>query len=173
MGNELHKYSRSLTRMALGPALAIWLGGNPGWFPDCPGYTQATNSRMVTKRNDQRNVLGTELKSCSFDPLTGFTRSGSCEGHEADFGCHAVCAQVTEQFLEFSRLAGNDLSTPRPEYEFPGLKPGDRWCVCAARWEEARLAGKAPPVILESTHAAALEHVQLAELRRHALDVSG
>jgi hypothetical protein len=80
---------------------------------------------------------------------------------------------VTAEFLQFSRMAGNDLSTPRPEYEFPGLKPGDRWCVCAARWEEARLAGKAPPVVLEATHEAALEHVKLEDLRRHAADVSG
>jgi uncharacterized protein (DUF2237 family) len=127
---------------------------------------------MVSKRSGQKNVLGTALKMCSVDPLTGFTRSGSCEGHEADFGCHAVCSQVTAEFLQFSRMAGNDLSTPRPEYEFPGLKPGDRWCVCAARWEEARLAGKAPPVVLEATHEAALEHVKL-DLRRHAADVSG
>ena len=113
------------------------------------------------------------MKMCSVDPLRGFTRSGSCEGHEADFGCHAVCAQVTEEFLKFSLMAGNDLSTPRPEYEFPGLKPGDRWCVCAARWEEARRAGKAPPVVLESTHESALEHVKLEHLRKYALDVAG
>ena len=128
---------------------------------------------MVSKRSGQKNVLGTALKICSLDPLTGFTRSGSCEGHEADFGCHAVCSQVTAEFLQFSQLVGNDLSTPRPEYEFPGMKPGDRWCVCAARWEEARLAGKAPPVVLEATHEAALEHVKLEDLRRHAADVSG
>jgi uncharacterized protein (DUF2237 family) len=128
---------------------------------------------MTSKRSGQKNVLGTALKMCSVDPLTGFTRSGSCEGHEADFGCHAVCAQVTEEFLKFSLKAGNDLSTPRPEYEFPGLNPGDRWCVCAARWEEARLAGKAPAVVLESTHESALEYVRLEDLRRHALDVSG
>lgn len=128
---------------------------------------------VVAKRSDQRNVLGGSLKMCSLDPITGFTRSGSCEGHEADFGCHAVCAQMTEEFLQFSRAAGNDLSTPKPEYQFPGLKPGDRWCVCAARWEEARLAGKAPLVVLESTHESALEHVKLADLRKHALDVAG
>ena len=128
---------------------------------------------MVSKRGNQKNVLGTALKMCSVDPLTGFTRSGSCEGHEADFGCHAVCAEVTAEFLKFSLMAGNDLSTPRPEYEFPGLKPGDRWCVCAARWEEARRAGKAPPVVLESTHESALEHVKLEDLRKHALDVAG
>ena len=131
------------------------------------------NKGVVAKRSDQRNVLGGPLKMCSIDPVTGFTRSGSCVGHEEDYGCHAVCAQVTVEFLEFSRMAGNDLSTPRPEYDFPGLKPGDRWCVCAARWEEARLAGKAPLVVLESTHESALEHVKLEHLRQHALDVAG
>ena len=148
-------------------------GWAKGLFHGCPSSEPATKFPMVTKRNNQKNVLGTALKMCSVDPLTGFTRSGSCEGHEADFGCHAVCAQVTEAFLKFSLMAGNDLSTPRPEYEFPGLKPGDRWCVCAARWEEARKAGKAPPVVLESTHESALEHVKLEHLRKHALDVAG
>ena len=142
-------------------------------FPDCPGSGPATKFPMVTKRNEQKNVLGTALKMCSVNPLTGFTRSGSCEGHEADYGCHAVCAEVTAEFLKFSQTAGNDLSTPRPEYEFPGLNPGNRWCVCAARWEEARLAGKAPAVVLEATHESALEYVRLEDLRRHALDVSG
>jgi len=124
-------------------------------------------------RGEQRNVLGGELKPCSLDPMTGFTRSGSCEGHEADRGCHAVCAQMTEEFLQFSRQAGNDLSTPRPEYHFPGLKEGDRWCLCASRWEEARLAGKAPLVVLESTHELALGQTKLKDLRKHALDVAG
>ena len=108
-----------------------------GSFPDCPSGGQATNFSMVSKRNEQRNVLGSALKMCSMDPVTGFTRSGSCEGHEADFGCHAVCAQVTEEFLKFSLMAGNDLSTPRPEYEFPGLKPGDRWIY--RDWETKKI----------------------------------
>ena len=152
----------------------MWVGRpGDGSFPDCSDFERATKFLMLTKRSNQKNVLGTALKMCSVDPLTGFTRSGSCEGHEADFGCHAVCAQVTEEFLKFSLMAGNDLSTPRPEYEFPGLRPGDRWCVCAARWEEARRAGKAPPVVLESTHESALEHVKLEHLRKHALDVAG
>ena len=128
---------------------------------------------MEVVRAGQKNVLGGELKICSVDPMTGFTRSGSCEGHEDDHGCHAVCAQMTEEFLRFSQRAGNDLSTPRPEYGFPGLKVGDRWCVCAARWEEARVAGEAALVVLESTHESALEHVKLASLRKHALDVAG
>ena len=124
-------------------------------------------------RGEQKKVLGGGLKPCSLDPMTGFTRSGSCEGHEADRGCHAVCAQMTEEFLQFSRQAGNDLSTPRPEYHFPGLKEGDRWCLCASRWEEARLAGKAPLVVLESTHELALGQTKLKDLRKHALDVAG
>lgn len=124
-------------------------------------------------RVEQKNVLGGDLKPCSLDPVTGFTRSGSCEGHAADRGCHAVCSEMTAKFLEFSREMGNDLSTPRPEYAFPGLKEGNRWCVCAGRWEEARRAGKAPLVVLESTHESALEHVSLANLRKHALDVAG
>jgi len=122
---------------------------------------------------DQKNVLGGELKICSVDPMSGFTRTGSCDGHEADAGCHAICAEMTEEFLLFSRRAGNDLTTPRPEYGFPGLKAGDRWCVCAERWEEARLAGKAALVVLESTHESALEYVKLGDLRKHALDVAG
>jgi len=122
---------------------------------------------------DQKNVLGGELNICSVDPMSGFTRTGSCDGHEADAGCHAICAQMTEEFLLFSQRAGNDLTTPRPEYGFPGLKAGDRWCVCAERWEEARLAGKAALVVLESTHESALQYVKLGDLRKHALDVAG
>ncbi len=122
---------------------------------------------------DQKNVLGWELKICSVDPMSGFTRTGSCDGHEADAGCHAICAEMTEEFLLFSLRAGNDLTTPRREYGFPGLKVGDRWCVCAQRWEEARLAGKAALVVLESTHESALEYVELGDLRKHALDVAG
>jgi hypothetical protein len=115
-----------------------------------------------------RNVLGGRLLPCSVAPLTGFFRDGCCNTGPHDLGLHVVCAQVDAAFLEFSKAKGNDLSTPRPEYGFPGLKPGDRWCLCAARWEEARLAGQAPPVLLESTHEAALAVVTLAHLRDHA-----
>jgi uncharacterized protein len=115
-----------------------------------------------------RNVLGGPLSPCSVDPLTGFFRDGSCYADQRDPGCHAVCAEVTEAFLAFSKQVGNDLSTPRPEYEFPGLQPGDRWCVCAARWKEAYDVGMAPPVILKSTHESALAHVPLAALQEHA-----
>lgn len=101
--------------------------------------------------------------------MTGFFRDGSCKTCEEDRGVHTVCARVTEEFLDFSRANGNDLSTPRPEFGFPGLKPGDRWCLCAGRWKQALDAGMAPPVILESTHEATLEIVDLAELREHAI----
>jgi uncharacterized protein (DUF2237 family) len=117
-----------------------------------------------------RNVLGQPLATCSTDPLTGFTRSGCCETGAGDVGIHVVCAQVTAEFLAFSRSRGNDLSTPVPAFEFPGLKPGDRWCLCAQRWQEALEAGVAPPVVLAATHVSALEFVSLDDLKRHALD---
>ncbi len=115
-----------------------------------------------------RNVLGGRLVTCSVDPLTGFTRSGCCETGPEDTGSHTVCAVVTEAFLAFSRARGNDLSTPRQEYGFAGLKPGDRWCLCAPRWQEALRAGHAPQVILEATHMAALMTCELDDLKRHA-----
>lgn len=118
----------------------------------------------------QRNVLGGELQICSIDPVTGFYRSGSCEVGPEDLGCHAVCAEVTEDFLKFSRMAGNDLSTPVPEYGFPGLEPGDRWCVCAARWKEALDAGAACPVVLEATSEAALKYVSRSILEEYGTD---
>ena len=116
------------------------------------------------------NVLGTELQSCSTDPLTGFYRNGCCETGADDDGVHVVCARVTTEFLEFSARVGNDLSTPRPQFGFAGLRPGDQWCLCAARWAEALEAGVAPPVVLEATHARALEWCSLTDLRAHALD---
>ena len=116
------------------------------------------------------NVLGGELGPCSLDPVTGFFRDGYCRTEGRDPGFHAVCAVMTEEFLAFSMQVGNDLSTPRPEWMFPGLVPGDRWCVVAARWQEALDAGVAPPVVLEATHASALEFVSLGELEAHAYD---
>lgn len=116
-----------------------------------------------------KNVLGGELIPCGTDPVTGFFRDGSCNTCQEDFGSHTVCAQMTESFLAFSKLRGNDLSTPNPQYQFPGLKPGDRWCLCAGRWREAAEAGVAPPVILESTHERALEVIALADLEYHGL----
>ena len=125
---------------------------------------------MIQKATQKaRNVLGTELATCSKKPLTGFLRTGCCETGPDDFGVHTVCVRVTAEFLEFSRERGNDLSTPMPEYEFPGLKPGDRWCLCAARWREAFEAGCAPMVDLAATHAATLEIVRLEDLKKHAL----
>lgn len=116
-----------------------------------------------------RNVLGGELKPCSMRPRTGFFRDGCCNTANDDLGAHTVCAEVTAEFLAFSQEQGNDLSTPRPEYGFPGLKPGDRWCLCAARWVEAYEAGKAPRLVLESTHERTLEFVDLATLKRFAI----
>ena len=119
-----------------------------------------------------KNVLGGPLQPCSMDPLTGFYRDGCCNTSSDDYGSHTVCAQMTDAFLAFSTSRGNDLATPNPQYRFPGLKAGDRWCLCAARWREAAEAGLAPPVILESTHARALEVVALADLEYHALQTA-
>ena len=118
-----------------------------------------------------RNVLGGPLQSCGVRPMTGFLRNGCCDMHGDDPGLHLVCAQMTEEFLRFSVSHGNDLVTPVPEFEFPGLKPGDRWCLCAARWREALRAGRAPPVVLAATHEAALKVVSLEDLKKHALDL--
>lgn len=116
-----------------------------------------------------RNVLGGELATCSTDPLTGFYRNGCCDTGGDDAGVHTVCARVTAEFLDFSREQGNDLSTPRPEFGFAGLAPGDRWCLCASRWAEALREGAAPQVVLEATHARTLEWVDLDDLRAHAV----
>ena len=125
---------------------------------------------MSDPRGAARNVLGGPLLPCSVAPLTGWFRDGCCNTDARDSGLHVVCCEMTEAFLAFSLRAGNDLSTPRPEYGFPGLTPGDRWCVCAARWEEARRAGVAPPVLLEATHEAATQVCRIEDLRAHALD---
>ena len=113
------------------------------------------------------NVIGTALVPCSYDPLTGYFRDGCCKTDETDTGSHLICARVTAEFLAFSSLRGNDLTTPRPEYRFAGLKAGDRWCLCASRWAEALAAGLAPPVVLESTHASALRFVTLEQLENN------
>jgi uncharacterized protein (DUF2237 family) len=117
-----------------------------------------------------RNVLGEELVPCSYDPLTGYFRDGCCHTDMHDLGSHVICAKVTDEFLEFSRSRGNDLSTPRPEYRFAGLKDGDRWCLCALRWKEALAAGVAPEVVLASTHIRALDFVTMEQLTAYAVD---
>lgn len=119
---------------------------------------------------EARNVLGEALEPCSMEPRTGFFRDGCCRTDEHDHGSHTVCAVMTEAFLSFSRARGNDLVTPVPAYRFPGLKPGDRWCLCVSRWREALAAGVAPPVVLRSTHVRALDVVTLTQLVEHALD---
>jgi hypothetical protein len=115
-----------------------------------------------------KNVLGTPLLACSFDPLTGYFRDGCCHTQADDVGSHVICTRVTAEFLAFSKARGNDLSTPRPEWRFAGLKAGDRWCLCALRWKEALAAGAAPPVVLEACHERALQFVSLADLKAHA-----
>lgn len=119
----------------------------------------------------ERNVLGTELEPCGTDPLTGFYRDGSCSTGPDDLGSHTVCAVVTAEFLEHQRSVGNDLGTPRPEYQFPGLRPGDRWCVVAVRWLQAYRDGVAAPVVLACTNERAADVVPLELLREHAVDV--
>jgi uncharacterized protein len=117
-----------------------------------------------------RNVLGGELTPCSFEPLTGYYRTGCCDTRGDDPGMHVVCAVMTDEFLDFSASRGNDLSTPMPQYGFPGLRAGDQWCLCASRWQEAYEAGQAPQVVLAATHLAALEYADLDALRAHAID---
>ena len=125
--------------------------------------------RAVVKWAMAQNVLGQDLQPCNFDPVTGFYRDGCCNTGAEDVGVHTVCTRVTAEFLAFSASVGNDLSTPHPEFGFAGLQPGDQWCLCAARWQEAFEAGMAPPVVLASTHAATLEWVQLGDLVAHAI----
>lgn len=121
--------------------------------------------------DEPRNVLGDTLQLCSGRPLTGFYRDGCCNTGKEDVGLHTVCVEVTADFLAFSKVQGNDLSTPRPEFGFAGLQPGDCWCLCALRWKEAYEAGAAPAVKLASTHAATLEHVPLEVLKKYARDL--
>jgi uncharacterized protein (DUF2237 family) len=117
----------------------------------------------------KKNVFGTALRPCSRDPLTGFFRNGCCETDEEDAGEHTACVLLTEEFLRFSLRAGNDLSTPRPEYDFPGLKPGQQWCVCAGRWIEAAKAGVVAPLVLESTHESLLDYLSLEDLKKFSV----
>ncbi|MEZ5613895.1 MAG: DUF2237 domain-containing protein [Rhodocyclaceae bacterium] len=119
----------------------------------------------------QRNVLGGPLGVCSEAPVTGFFRTGCCDTSPEDIGRHTVCIVATEEFLAFSKARGNDLSTPRPEFDFPGVQPGQRWCLCAARWKEALHAGMAPKVVLNATNEATLDIVALEDLKRYAVDL--
>lgn len=124
------------------------------------------------RRRPSRNVLGETLQPCSVAPITGFFRTGSCDTSPEDIGSHTVCAVMTAEFLAFSREAGNDLSTPHPEFGFPGLKPGDRWCLCAPRWQQALEAGRAPNIVLRATHEGALRYCALDDLKRFAVDLA-
>jgi uncharacterized protein (DUF2237 family) len=124
------------------------------------------------RRRTPRNVLGEPLEACSIKPMTGFYRDGCCNTGREDIGSHTVCVVMTSAFLDFSKSHGNDLSTPVPQFGFPGLKPGDRWCLCAPRWQEAFEASQAPRVVLRATHEGALAHCSLADLKRFAVDLS-
>jgi uncharacterized protein (DUF2237 family) len=124
------------------------------------------------RRRPSRNVFGEPLQSCSEEPVTGFFRNGCCDTSDEDAGSHTVCAVMTDAFLRFSKASGNDLSTPVPEFGFAGLKAGDRWCLCAPRWQEAFEAGQAPRVVLRATHQGALDYCALDDLKRHAVDLS-
>lgn len=124
------------------------------------------------RKRPSRNVLGGVLENCSLKPMTGFFRNGCCDTSAEDVGSHTVCVVMTAEFLAFSKSRGNDLSTPMPEYGFPGLVPGDRWCLCAPRWQEALEADSAPRVVLRATHEGALDYCALADLKRYAIDLS-
>ena len=124
------------------------------------------------RRAASRNVLGGKLETCSISPMTGFFRNGCCDTAPEDVGSHTVCCVATAEFLEFSRKVGNDLSTPYPDFGFPGLKPGDRWCLCAPRWQQALEAGKAPRIVLRATHEGALAYCTLEDLKKYAIDLA-
>ena len=124
------------------------------------------------RKRPSRNVLGGVLENCSLKPMTGFFRNGCCDTGAEDVGSYTVCVVMTAEFLAFSKSCGNDLSTPMPEYGFPGLMPGDRWCLCAPRWQEALEADSAPRVVLRATHEGALDYCALADLKRYAIDLS-
>lgn len=135
--------------------------------------TCAPDAAASVEDDVTRNVEGKPLGVCSTDPMTGFFRDGKCSTGPTDRGIHVVCAEMTEDFLAYTKAQGNDLSTPAPQYRFPGLKPGDRWCLCAARWQEALEAGVAPRVVMGATHSRALDIVKGDDLRRLAVTVSG
>jgi uncharacterized protein len=124
------------------------------------------------RRQTSRNVLGGNLEDCSLSPMTGFFRNGCCDTSREDVGSHTVCCVATAEFLDYSKRVGNDLSTPLPEYGFPGLKPGDRWCLCAPRWQQALEAGRAPRIVLRATHEGALAYCSLEDLKKYAIDLS-
>lgn len=126
---------------------------------------------LQEEHEEQRNVFGESIETCSIRPMTGFYRSGCCHTGVDDVGMHTICIQATAEFLAFSKMRGNDLSTPLPEFGFPGLQPGDRWCLCALRWKEALEAGMAPRVVLRATHENTLEVVSIEDLKRYAIDL--
>jgi uncharacterized protein (DUF2237 family) len=144
----------------------------PGDDPSTAGLSPTEGSPTEAEAQLPRSVMGRAIEPCGHRPTTGFFRDGCCNTDETDAGAHVVCAKMTDEFLRFSAARGNDLRTPAPHAGFPGLSPGDRWCLCAERWKEALAAGCAPPVLLGSTHERALEYISLEELSAHALDLN-
>jgi uncharacterized protein (DUF2237 family) len=144
----------------------------PGHNPEVKGVLRDDSGSGGRRPTAARNVLGEPLENCSIRPMTGFYRDGCCNTGREDIGSHTVCVVMTSAFLEFSKSRGNDLSTPMPEHGFAGLKPGDRWCLCAPRWQEAFEANQAPRVVLQATHEGALAHCSLADLKRLGMDLS-
>ncbi len=164
-------YLTIMTRSLAAGAILTVLASTCCAWADPPPASCAVPPKNPS-RADEFNVLGTALKDCSRTNRAGYSRSGRCSTGSDDLGVHVVCAQVTSEFLSYSRRQGNDLTTPRPDHDFPGLKPGDRWCLCVSRWKEALAAGVAPPVLTEATHAKALEAVTADQLAKNALSWS-
>jgi len=162
---ELSRFMKYSKRAHLLKAPLVIFQGKTRTTSCTHAFPQVSNLMTSVK-----NVLGSDLQPCSMEPRTGFYRNGCCHTGREDAGLHIVCVLLTEDFLRFSQGRGNDLITPRPEYDFPGLQPGDRWCLCVERWREAQEAGAAPPVVLEATHISTLEYVSMADLLAHSID---
>ena len=163
-----HAQSLEYRKLRLSASLVVVLNLVASAVFVSPAPSVSIRSQMQTEKPMQKNILGTALQLCSTNPRTGFYRNGQCETGADDRGTHTVCAVVTEQFLDFTLTRGNDLITPRPDYNFPGLNPGDRWCLCALRWQESLVAGVAPPVVLEATDEKTLDYVKRDDLLSHA-----
>jgi uncharacterized protein len=162
---------RRMAKFAISNAMDIFEAGEGSTMQRIAMLREDAGKSGGGRRNGAKNVLGDRLEVCSLSPMTGFFRDGCCETSREDIASHTVCAVITAGFLEYSKSCGNDLSTPVPEFGFPGLKPGDRWCLCAPRWQEALQAGRAPRVVLRATHEGALSFCSLADLKRLAVDL--